>query len=89
MSSPPESISAPPRPAAPRRRHRGLRWLIYTLGTIGVLAVILVCVVQIVLWSSTPRNLVMTIIEQKLGLRAGADTLSTTWFGRTTLTNVH
>jgi hypothetical protein len=31
---------------------------------------------------------VMTIIEQKLGLRAGADTLSTTWFGRTTLTNV-
>jgi hypothetical protein len=77
-----------PAPAAPSRRRRGWRRLLYAAAALGVLAVVLICVVQIVLWSSTPRNLVMTLIEQKLGIRAAADTLDTDWFGRTTLTNV-
>ncbi|HEX4124934.1 MAG TPA: hypothetical protein VHY37_09440, partial [Tepidisphaeraceae bacterium] len=88
MSSASASNSPSPS-AAPRRRRRGWRWALYALGGIAVLLVLLICIVQILLWSSTPRNIVMSLIEQKLGLGAGADTLDTTWWGRTTLRNVH
>ena len=64
------------------------RWLIRILLGIAALIVLLVVIVQIVLWTSLPKNIVVKQIEQELGLRISTDSLSTGWLGRSTLSNV-
>ena len=57
------------------------------LGLIIVIAVVLITV-QIVLWTDYPRRLVLQLVQQQLGLRVEANSMSTGWFGRTTLHDV-
>ncbi|HEV7301573.1 MAG TPA: hypothetical protein VGN72_19570 [Tepidisphaeraceae bacterium] len=73
-------------PAKPRSRVR--RWLLRGLITIGILIVLLIVAVQVVFWTNLPRDLVLGIVQRTLGLRVTAETLSTGFFGHTTLRDV-
>jgi hypothetical protein len=64
------------------------RWSLRILIGIAALIVLVIVIVQLVLWSSLPKNIVMGQIEKELGLRISADSLHTSWFGKTELTNV-
>jgi hypothetical protein len=57
---------------------------------LGLLVVIVLAVVttQVVLWTDFPRRLVLKLVQQQLGLRVEAASLSTGWFGSTTLKEV-
>src|SRR5688500_18461058 len=69
----------------PRRTRR---WLRRTVVAILLVLVLSVGAGQFILWSDFPRNLVVTTLERQLGLRVEARSLSTGWFGRTTLRDV-
>ena len=45
-------------------------------------------VVQVILWTSVPRQMVLGRLEEQLGLRVTAGSLSTNWLGHTTLKEV-
>lgn len=58
-----------------------------------IVAVILAIVLavaggQIVLWSDIPRRIALTSLERLLGMQVSADSLSTGWFGSSTLRGV-
>ena len=57
---------------------------------IGVAALILLAAIaiQIVLWTSFPRSMVVSQIEKGMGLRIAVKSLSTNWLGHTTLRDV-
>ncbi len=61
-----------------------LRILIVLAAIIGLAAL----VVQIVLWTNVPRNIVVRQLETQLHMRVLTGSLSTTWFGHTTLHDV-
>jgi hypothetical protein len=81
MTDRPETISTPP----PRRKRRWLRRVIVAVLLVLVLSI---GAGQFILWSDFPRNLVVRSLERQLGLRIEARSLSTGWFGRTTLRDV-
>jgi hypothetical protein len=64
------------------------RWLIRISIGVAALIVLVIVVVQLVLWSSLPKKIVLGQIEKELGLRISADSLSAGWFGNAELTNV-
>src|SRR3954470_15289773 len=64
------------------------RWLLRILIGFAALIVLVVIVVQVVLWTNIPRNLVVKQIESEMGLRISTDSLRSGWLGRSTLDNV-
>lgn len=55
----------------------------------AILAVVLaISGAQMVLWSDVPRRVLIAAIERQLGLKVLAESVSTGWFGRTTLRDV-
>jgi len=81
-------MSEASRSNSPARKPRWRRWLLR--GGIILLAFLVVCFViaEIVLLSGLPRNLVVAQVEKGFGLRMQVKTLSTGWFGYTTLDGV-
>lgn len=69
----------------PRRRKGRLRRIV--LGVL-LLLLIVVVVVQLVLWSNLPRRLVLNQLQNQLGLRVQASSLTTGWLGNTNLREV-
>lgn len=66
-----------------------MRRLLIRILLIGVAVIVLAAmVVQIVLWTDVPRNLVLRQLETQLHLRTQAASLSTGWLGNTTLRDV-
>ncbi len=63
------------------------RWIAHIF--IGLLGLILLAmaVVQVLLWTNLPKNLLVAQLEAQLGLRINAQSLSTGWLGHTTLKN--
>ena len=57
------------------------------VGVIGLL-ILAAITIQIVLWTSVPKSIVVSQIENGLGLRIGVTGLSTGWLGRTKMTGV-
>ena len=78
------STESPSRP----RKARGRRWFWRTLLIVLALLVLAVIAIQIVLWTTLPRRLVLDSVQKSLGLRAEAASLSAGWFGNTTLRDV-
>ncbi len=74
-----------PTDVKPRKRRRWLRRIIVAVLLVLVLAI---GAGQFILWSDFPRSLVVSTLERQLGLRIEARSLSTGWFGRTTLRDV-
>ena len=72
------------RPDRPRRRHWFRRIVIGVLLLLLVLAV----AVQLVLWSNLPKRLVLQQLQNQLGLRVNASSLTTGWLGNTNLREV-
>src|SRR5688500_10611289 len=72
---------------APQPRNRR-RWLRRTILAMLLVLVLSIGAGQVILWSDFPRGLVVTTLERQLGLRIEARSLSTGWFGRTTLRDV-
>lgn len=64
------------------------RWLYRILIALGVLILLVVAGVQIIFWSSLPLKLAIPIAQRRLGMHVQAKSLSTGWFGHTTLTDV-
>lgn len=64
------------------------RWVYRILIAVGALLVLLVAGVQAVLWTNVPKDVVVAKLEQTLGLRVSAKSVSTGWFGHTTLRDV-
>src|SRR5579875_1259447 len=64
------------------------RWFLRILIVLLVLIVLIGVVVQLVLWSQLPKDIVTRAIEQQLGLRITCKTLTTSWLGNTELTEV-
>lgn len=72
---------APSRPAAARR------WVRILLAVVALI-ILLVIAAQIVFLTDLPRNLVVNAVQKQLGLRLSAKSLSTGFFGHTTLNDV-
>src|SRR5687768_11095744 len=68
-----------------RMKRRWLKRIFYALLLGVVLAII---VVQVIMWTDWPRQLVLRMVQQQLGLRVEAAALSTGWLGNTTLRDV-
>ena len=64
------------------------RWWLRILVGVAALLVLVVVVVQIVLWSQLPKDIVTRQIETELGLRISCKRLTTSWLGTTTLSDV-
>jgi hypothetical protein len=64
------------------------RWSIRILIGLAAVIVLIIVAVQVVLWSQLPKDIVTKQIEQELGLRISCRRLTTSWLGRTTLTDV-
>lgn len=74
-------------PAA-KRRHPVRRWVLRLLFVLVGLIILAAVAIQIVLWTSFPKSIVVSQVEQGLGLRIGVTGLSTGWLGHTTMTGV-
>lgn len=64
------------------------RWLKRILLSLAVLLVVVLIAVQVVFWTDYPRRIVLSLVQQNLGLRVQASGLSTGWTGRTVLRDV-
>jgi hypothetical protein len=65
------------------------RWLFRILLGIVILIAVILIATQVILWTDLPRKLVLSQVQQELGLRVEAKSLSTGWLGHTTLKDVH
>src|ERR1700722_16185623 len=65
-----------------------MRWFIRILIALAALIVLAIVAIQILLWTNIPRNLVVSSIQQELGLRVTTQRLTTGWLGKTTLSDV-
>lgn len=82
------SPTSPPQPGATRRKSRWKRWTLRLLICLVILLAIIVVGGQIIFTTDLPRDLVIHAVEKSLGLRVSAESLSTGWFGNSTLHNV-
>jgi hypothetical protein len=64
------------------------RWLLKIFAGLAILIVAVIVIVQVVLWTPLPKRIVTRQIEKELGLRLSADRLTTSWLGRSELTDV-
>jgi hypothetical protein len=64
------------------------KWTRRILIALLIVIVLAIAITQIVLWTDFPRTLVIRLVQQQLGLRVEAKSLSTGWFGSTTLNDV-
>ena len=64
------------------------RWSLRILLALLIVIVLAIAITQVVLWTDYPRTLVLKLVQQQLGLRVEAKSLSTGWFGSTTLRDV-
>ena len=78
-------VPAQIRPQPPRSRKR---WLLRIAGVLVFLLLLIALIVQMILWSNIPRGIVVSQIEQQLGLRLTVKSLSTGWLGHTQLNDV-
>ena len=86
MTSPGESQPAAPaerRDQPPPRRHRVRKWLARFAAVVLALLILILIVIQIVLWTSLPKSIVVGQVENGLGLRMAVGSLSTNWLGHT------
>jgi hypothetical protein len=72
----------------PPRKFSLRRWMLRFLVAAVTLCIVVFAVVEIVLSTSIPRRIVIAQVQQVLGLRITADSVSTGWLGHTTLRNV-
>src|SRR5947209_6262537 len=71
-----------------RTPHPVRRWTLRIFLGLVALILLIALVIQVVLWTSVPRSLVIGEVEKSMGLRMAADTVSTGWLGHTTLRGV-
>jgi hypothetical protein len=72
----------------PARKHPVRKWIV-RIGVSLALVVLLAAIgIQIIMWTGLPRSIVISEVENRLGLRLGVKTLSTGWLGHTTLDGV-
>lgn len=64
------------------------KWSVRILISLLALVLLLAAAVQVVLWTSLPRNWVLSALQEKLQLRISAQHFSTGWSGRTDLSGV-
>ena len=64
------------------------KWTRRILVTLLIVLACALAITQVVLWTDYPRKLVLNLVQRQLGLRVEAATLSTGWFGSTTLSDV-
>ncbi|HEY2586656.1 MAG TPA: hypothetical protein VGI81_12905 [Tepidisphaeraceae bacterium] len=74
--------------APPRHRHRFRRWLARIAAVVLGLLLLIAIVIQIVLWTGLPKQIVVGQVENGLGLRMAVGSLSTGWLGHTSLGDV-
>lgn len=72
------------RRAPPRRKH----WLRRIVVGVLLLLLIAAVAIQLVLWSNLPKRLVLKQLQNQLGLRVEASSLTTGWLGNTNLREV-
>src|SRR6185436_10437233 len=75
-------------PAKPRRRHRVKHWLLRLVMLIILIIAIVGVAIQLILTTDVPKNLVVSGLEKQLGLRVTASSMTSAWFGRSTLDDV-
>ena len=73
---------------APPSRSILKHWMLRLLVAGATLLIVIIVVVQIVLGTQIPREIVIAQVQRTLGLRVTAEQFSTGWFGHTTLRNV-
>lgn len=91
MTSTGESQPTPPaelHDAPPPRRHRLRKWLARISVAVLALLVLIIIIIQIVLWTSLPKSIVVGQVENGLGLRMAVERLSTNWLGHTAMGGV-
>jgi hypothetical protein len=69
-------------------RRRVPRWLRRTLLTLAALTIVFGIGVQVVLWTAIPKDIVLSTVQKQFGLRVSAKSVTTGWFGHTTLRDV-
>ncbi|MBV8782500.1 MAG: hypothetical protein JO353_13975, partial [Phycisphaerae bacterium] len=79
------AVDPQPRPKRSWRR----RWIPRFIVAFLTLVLVLIVTVHFVLNSDVPRQIVLTQVQNTLGLRVSAASLSTGWIGHTTLKDVH
>jgi hypothetical protein len=67
---------------------RWLKRISIGLGVVAGLLLLLAIVVQIVLWTSIPKNVAVSLVEKQLGLKISTSNLSIGWWGSTELDDV-
>ncbi|HYE03329.1 MAG TPA: hypothetical protein VD963_08855 [Phycisphaerales bacterium] len=73
---------------APPRGRRVRRWVVRGLIAVALLLVLAVVLVQLVLWSDYPKQMVLKQLRLETGLRVDAAEVRTTWFSGTRLGGV-
>ncbi|MEO6434756.1 MAG: hypothetical protein ABIP55_03205, partial [Tepidisphaeraceae bacterium] len=63
-------------------------WTRRILLALAILIAVVLIVTQVVLWTDYPRRRVLALVQQQLGLRVEAASMSTSWLGNTTLHDV-
>src|SRR5690348_6832338 len=71
-----------------KRPHRVRRWMLRFFLVVLILLVLAAIAVQIVLWTTIPRSLVVGQVEKGMGLRFGVTGLATNWLGHTSMSGV-
>jgi hypothetical protein len=64
------------------------RWAIRITGGIVLLLLAIALTIQIILWTDLPRRWILHAVNSYTGLVVNAESISSTWMGRTTLRNV-
>jgi len=83
-----QSDPSEPQRAKLVRRHPVRRWVLGILIAIVPLLILAGLTIQVVLWTAVPQSVVVSQIEQGLGLRIGVSGLSTGWLGHTRMSGV-
>lgn len=89
-AEPPPQQPSPPAAAAPppRRRHRVRKWLARLAAVVLLLLLLIAIVIEVVLHTGLPKQIVVGQVENGLGLRMAVGSLSTGWLGHTALGDV-
>ena len=64
------------------------RWIRRIIYPLFIVIFVALAAIQIVIWSDWPRRVVLSLVQQQLGLRVEATGLTTSWLGTTTLRDV-